>query len=69
MVAAKSLIRHDYNGFLLSELNVRELEKYMLEYIDNPDLIELHAKRNKRLAISQSFPFRANQWNKIFKNN
>lgn len=66
MEAAKNLIQHGYNGYLLSDINEKELEKYMLKYIKNPELISMHGIRNKELAKTQTFSYRAKQWDKIF---
>ena len=66
--AAKNLIQHGYNGYLLSDINEKELEKYMLKYIKNPELVTLHGMRNKELAKTQTFSYRAEQYNKIFLN-
>lgn len=66
MEAAKNLIQHGYNGYLLSDINEKELEKYMLKYIKNPELVSIHGMRNKELAKTQTFSCRAKQWDEIF---
>ena len=68
MEAAKNLIQHGFNGYLLSEINEKELERYMLKYIKDPELITIHGRRNKELAKTQTFLYRAEQWNRIFLN-
>lgn len=66
MEAAKNLIQHGFNGYLLSDINEKELEKYMLKYIKNPELVSIHGMRNKELAKTQTFSYRAKQWDEIF---
>ena len=66
MEAGKELIQHGFNGYLLSDINEKELEEYMLKYIKNPELITIHGMRNKELAKTQTFSYRAKQWNEIF---
>lgn len=66
MEAAKNLIQYGFNGYLLSDINEKELEKYMLKYIKNPELVTIHGMRNKELAKTQTFSYRTKQYNKIF---
>jgi glycosyltransferase involved in cell wall biosynthesis len=66
MEAAKNLIQHGHNGYLLSDINEKELEKYMLKYIKNPELVSIHGMRNKELAKTQTYSYRAKQWDEIF---
>ena len=64
--AAKDLIQHGFNGYLLSKINEKELEECMLKYIKNPELVTIHGRRNKELVKTQTFSYRAKQWNEIF---
>jgi glycosyltransferase involved in cell wall biosynthesis len=66
MEAAKNLIQHGYNGYLLSDITEKELEKCMLTYIKNPELVSIHGMRNKELAKTQTFSYRAKQWDELF---
>lgn len=47
--AAWHLIEHGINGFRFKSENVNELSQYMQAYIDNPELIHIHASHAPKI--------------------
>jgi glycosyltransferase involved in cell wall biosynthesis len=67
--AASAQVIHDYNGFLVQHGDIEATVEAMNNYVEKPNLLELHSERCRSIARSSSCDVVAKRLHKLITTN